>query len=937
MRNHKLTTKVLVGVIATTMCGASMGGCPGGGILGVLPFGQISAVQLFDEPSFTVAFSVTSAVNIPAAVAKVNWVFGDGGGFVEGEAGRTTITHQYSAVGTYQLTAFIFGPSGFVDQIDGEVTVVDDGSGGGLPEEAPAKAANLSPANEAVDINVKVMLSWTAGARADSHDVYLGTDEAAVTAATTADAVNFKGNQTATKFDTAADADLLAETIYYWRIDEVNTGGTTKGTVQSFTTAKAPTKAKDPIPANGSLSGRVDQIIRWTAGQRTNTHDVYFGKVMADVDAATNETDGIFQGNQTAVSFDPEDDDADLPGELLPSTAYFWRVDEVGPGGTVKGDIWTFTTKALPAMITNPFPADLATDVTVSVGLTWDGVSSIESYDVYFGTDELDVMLASRVSPEFKGNQITKTFNPGVLLTNLDYYWRIDTLGPGGTKEGTTFRFTTANLPAAVVAPFVPADQATGIAVDTNLSWTAGVGGVVNSYDVYLGTDQTQVTNLAGAAFRINLPSAVTVFNPTTDLPANTVHFWRIVSKGPGGTNNGPVLSFRTGILPLTADNPSPANNALGVAQMVMLGWTAGMDAVSHDVYFGVSQTAVTNATIIDAEFQGNQPGVAFDPGVLDPNKDYFWRIDEVGTGGKTKGTTWKFATGPGKAISPSPVNGQTGENITVILGWTAGGGATQHDVYFGLNSLDVTNATPLTPGIYRGRQNTTQYDPPEQLDGNTAYFWRIDEVNGTAITKGDTWTFTTFVGKPTNPIPANNATGQDINVDVQWTAGAANVTFNVYFGTSQAAVNNATTMSAEFKGNQAGTSYDPGALVANTDYFWRIDGVAADTTVTKGDVWTFKTLAPPSQAANPTPANGATNVTVASPQLSWSAASGATGYDVYFGLVDPPVTLVSSNQPGTTLATFPLANNTTYFWRIEPRNAAGTTVGVVWSFTTVP
>src|SRR6266404_350698 len=105
--NRKLRT-LFLGVICLSLPIGLMGtSC--GATLGVNAFAQISAVQLFDEPAFTMALSVSDAVNNPSAVTKVNWVFGDGGGFVEGAAGQTSITHQYAAAGTYQVTAYIFG------------------------------------------------------------------------------------------------------------------------------------------------------------------------------------------------------------------------------------------------------------------------------------------------------------------------------------------------------------------------------------------------------------------------------------------------------------------------------------------------------------------------------------------------------------------------------------------------------------------------------------------------------------------------------------------------------------------------------------------------------------------------------------------------------------------------------------------------------------
>jgi len=80
-------------------------------------------------------------------------------------------------------------------------------------------------------------LSWSPGELAESHDVYLGTDSAAVVSATTSSG-EYQGNQTSTVFD----ATLADDTDYYWRVDEVTTAGagsTWTGRLWSFTTKVA--------------------------------------------------------------------------------------------------------------------------------------------------------------------------------------------------------------------------------------------------------------------------------------------------------------------------------------------------------------------------------------------------------------------------------------------------------------------------------------------------------------------------------------------------------------------------------------------------------------------------------------------------------------------------------------------------------------------------
>lgn len=91
----------------------------------------------------------------------------------------------------------------------------------------------------------------------------------------------------------------------------------------------------------------------------------------------------------------------------------------------------------------------------------------------------------------------------------------------------------------------------------------------------------------------------------------------------------------------------------------------------------------------------------------------------------------------------------------------------------------------------------------------------------------------------------------------------------------------------------------------------------------------------PPSCATILSPTNGATG-TAHQGTISWNASAGATGYDVYFGVSATPP-LVSTNQTTTTY-NLPscLSPLTTYYWRIVPRNANGSSTGcATWSFTT--
>jgi hypothetical protein len=89
-----------------------------------------------------------------------------------------------------------------------------------------------------------------------------------------------------------------------------------------------------------------------------------------------------------------------------------------------------------------------------------------------------------------------------------------------------------------------------------------------------------------------------------------------------------------------------------------------------------------------------------------------------------------------------------------------------------------------------------------------------------------------------------------------------------------------------------------------------------------------------PAAAVDPNPADGATDIATNS-LLNWSLGSNAQWHDVYFGTDPDNLPLVSEAQTAAHFDPGPLQEGTTYYWRVDEGNEAGTTAGVQWRFTT--
>ncbi|MBS1832161.1 MAG: S8 family serine peptidase, partial [Acidobacteria bacterium] len=151
-------------------------------------------------------------------------------------------------------------------------------------------------------------------------------------------------------------------------------------------------------------------------------------------------------------------------------------------------------------------------------------------------------------------------------------------------------------------------------------------------------------------------------------------------------------------------------------------------------------------------------------------------------------------------------------------------------------------------------------------------------------------------------------------------------VTGNAVFSLGSIAAGSSATANTSLTASSNGTITVPVAA-ASSSYGESFSGAASFQVV-------VTTAAPnlPGAASNPSPADGTASVATGG-ALSWSAASNATGYDVFLGVTSPPSFYTTTTSAAANFSG--LAAGTRYYWQVVARNGSGSTPSAIWSFTT--
>jgi len=366
-------------------------------------------------------------------------------------------------------------------------------------------------------------------------------------------------------------------------------------------------------------------------------------------------------------------------------------------------------------------------------------------------------------------------------------------------------------------------------------------------------------------------------------------------------SDNGPFESIREPDL-LAAD-PVPANDASDISRYVELSWTPGDFAQTHDVYMGTNYNDINDADTSSPLLVSPAQDVnTYNPGRLEFDQTYFWRIDEVNEPTEPatfKGFVWSFTTEsfaypiPGENITTTASSQISSENTINDSGldpnlqhsadpadmWLSGQGEPGsawiqyefnkpyklHQVWvWNYNGPSVFSGFGIKDAVIEYSADGTNWiqlgDVHEFAKGTglDTYVYTTIEfgaiiVKAVRITANSSWggemfkqyglsevRFMRIPVSATRPDPEDGATGVACDVTLSWMSGREAAEHNIYIGADEQAVLDGTAPVVTV----SQTGYGPLSLDLANTYYWRIDEVnnTQSPSTWQGSTWSFTT-----------------------------------------------------------------------------------------------
>ena len=352
----------------------------------------------------------------------------------------------------------------------------------------------------------------------------------------------------------------------------------------------------------------------------------------------------------------------------------------------------------------------------------------------------------------------------------------------------------------------------------------------------------------------------------------------------------------------ILAYDPSPESEITDVPRDVVLQWTSGRLAETHDVYFGTSADDVTNAerdAPLDVLLSQGQNEATFDPeGLLDFSGTYYWRVDEVNGAPDHdifRGEVWSFTAEP----FAYPIQGVM---ATASSSHSADMGPEKTVDGSGLNELDQhsTEATDMWLSGMGDLTPSIQYEFDKVYKLHEMWVWNSNQL------------IESFLGLGAKDVVIETSLdGNDWSAleETQFAQAAAQPD---YLPNTILSLGNVLAKHVRITVN-SGYGMMPQYGLSEVRFYFI-----------------------PTYAREPEPANDTVSDT-ANVLLNWRVGREAVSHEVYFGTDAQNLSLLGTTTDNS-LATGPLDYTQTYYWSVTEVNEAempASYAGDVWSFTT--
>lgn len=505
--------------------------------------------------------------------------------------------------------------------------------------------------------------------------------------------------------------------------------------------------------------------------------------------------------------------------QLLYNTTYYWRVGATIPFCSIEwSDFYTFKTLYVSPILN--LPANNAICIVLSPMITWSASAGATAYRVQVST------TADFSETLYDALNVTGTsFQLSDLEPLKSYYWRVKADDNNNESDWSeTYKFTTT---VGNPEPLFPQDNATGVGVEIDFSWTVPAPNSHYRFQLSNSTDFDQplenVAGLTSPEFRI------------TGLNYNTTYYWRLSASFTTCTSAwSPVFSFTTTLASPALVMPSNKEERVSLSQIFVWQPVPGADRYDIDI-----------AT--DSKFQSiftgrrGVPSNSIQISGFEPTTKLFWRVRALNDVAVSEWSEYyEFTTtmqGAGIPILTEPQSGSVKQPVSGVLTWEVSPRAVSYHIQISEKN-DFSQVIATESGL---TETNFEY---ENFEHFKTYFWRVRALNDSGYTAWSAvWNFRITALAPNQIIqlwtPVNNLKDAPTHIYFSWYPIDRIDGYHLQIATD----NSFSQQSMFFDDDRVWKSpkniYE---LEENTTYYWRVRGWNEAGNSPWSEIWTFKT-----------------------------------------------------------------------------------------------